>query len=48
MNEMAKVFQKHLKVDYVEDGDQFVLHFHLVKEKKISTLFEINNISLVH
>lgn len=33
MNEMATVFQKHLKADNIEDGYQFILHFHLVKEK---------------
>lgn len=48
MNEMATVFQKHLKVDYLEDGDQFVLHFPLEKEKKKPTVSEINNISTVH
>lgn len=33
MNEMATVFQKHWKADNLEDGYQFMLHFHLVKEK---------------
>lgn len=45
---MATVFQKHLKVYYLEDGDHFVLHFPLEKEKKKPTVSEINNISTVH
>lgn len=48
MNEIATVFQKHLKVDYIEVREHFVLHFYLVKEKKKSTLFEINDISAVY
>lgn len=30
---MATVFQKYLKVDNLEDDYQFILHFHLVKER---------------
>lgn len=33
MNEMVTVFQKHLEVDNLEDAYQFILHFHLVKER---------------
>lgn len=45
---MAKAFQKHLKVGYTQHRDQFVLCFHLVKEKKKPAMFEINYISSVH
>lgn len=50
MNEMAKAFQKHLKIGYIQHRDQFVISLFFASTwwKKKPTMFEINYISSVH